>query len=221
MTNATGRKRAAVWPCCETGLSHEAKLDRLAEVAVRVGLGLAPGQELLMTAPLDTLPLVRKITEHAYKAGASVVTTLFTDEEATLLRFRYAPDESFDRVPEWLHTESRTPTEAASARLAVSGSNPALLAGQDPKKISRANLALSKASASGARPDYAARNQLDHRGLRHPSLGPACFPGPSRRFADGPSLGRDLCGDSDRCSGSRGELARTRRRSSGTCQVSE
>ena len=33
-------------------LSLEEKLDRFAEVAVHVGLGLQPGQELVMTAPL-------------------------------------------------------------------------------------------------------------------------------------------------------------------------
>ena len=42
-----------------------------------------------MTATLDAVPLARRITEHAYKAGASLVTTLFTDEESALLRFRY------------------------------------------------------------------------------------------------------------------------------------
>jgi len=45
--------------------SFAEKLDLLAEVAVRVGLGLKPGQELVMTAPLEALPLVRRITEHA------------------------------------------------------------------------------------------------------------------------------------------------------------
>ena len=47
----------------------DAKVDRLAEVAVTVGLGLARGQELVISAPLDALPLVRRITEHAYRAG--------------------------------------------------------------------------------------------------------------------------------------------------------
>ena len=37
----------------------EKNLDRLAEVAVRVGLGIAPGQELVMTAMLDAVPLAR------------------------------------------------------------------------------------------------------------------------------------------------------------------
>ena len=52
------------------------KLDKLAEVAIKVGLQLQPGQELVMTAPIAALPLVRRITEHAYKAGAGLVTTV-------------------------------------------------------------------------------------------------------------------------------------------------
>src|SRR3954447_14718875 len=103
------------------------KLDKLAEVAVRVGLGLAKGQELVMTAPLDALPLARRITEQAYKAGASLVTTLFTDEEATLMRFRYAPDESCDKAADWLHNGVAEAFGSGAARLAISGSDPSLL----------------------------------------------------------------------------------------------
>ena len=62
------------------------KLDRLGEVAVRIGLQLAQGQDLVMTAPIASLPLVRRITEHAYKAGAGLVTTFFPDEETALAR---------------------------------------------------------------------------------------------------------------------------------------
>lgn len=126
--------------------AHKEKLDRLAEIAVRVGLGLAPGQELVMTAPLEAVPLARRVTEHAYRAGASLVTTLFTDEEATLMRFRHAPDESFDKAAGWLQDGVAAAYRSGAARLAITGGNPALLAGQDPSKVSRANLALSKAS---------------------------------------------------------------------------
>ncbi len=82
----------------KTSLTFEQKLDRLAQVAVNAGLGLERGQELVMTATLDALPLARLITEQAYKAGASLVTTLFTDEQSTLLRYRYAEDAGFDKA---------------------------------------------------------------------------------------------------------------------------
>ena len=82
--------------------SFDERLDLLGKVAVEVGLGLREGQEVVMTAPLEALPLVRNITKHAYRAGASLVTTLLSDEEATLLRFREARDQSFDKATGWL-----------------------------------------------------------------------------------------------------------------------
>lgn len=126
-------------------LTQESKLDRLGEVAVRVGLGLQKGQELVMTAPIEALPLVRRITEHAYKAGASLVTTLFSDDETTLMRFRHAPDGSFDIASGWLYEGMAGAFRNGAARLAIAGDNPALLSGQDGDKVSRANRARSKA----------------------------------------------------------------------------
>ena len=127
-------------------LTREDKLDRLAAVAVNVGLGLGKGQELVMTASIEALPLVRKITEHAYRAGAALVTTLFTDEDSTLLRFRYAADETFDRAAEWLQSGIAEAFRSGAARLAITGADPALLAKEDPNKVARANVAFSKAN---------------------------------------------------------------------------
>jgi aminopeptidase len=120
-------------------------LDRLAEVAVRSGLGLAPGQELVMTATLDAIPLARRITEHAYKAGASLVTALFTDERSALLRFRYGSNASFDTAPSWLYEGMAQAYRSGAARLAIAGNDPSLLSKEDPAKVSRVNRATSKA----------------------------------------------------------------------------
>ena len=126
-------------------LPHEERLDRLAEVAVRVGLGLMRGQELVMTAPVGALPLVRRITEHAYKAGASLVTPLLSDDQAGLMRFQHAPDAAFDTAPGWLFDGMAAAFRGGAARLAIAGEDPALLAGQDPDKVARANRARSAA----------------------------------------------------------------------------
>ena len=127
-------------------LPFEQKLDRLAEVAVRIGLNLREGQELVLTAPTDALPLVRLITAHAYKVGAKLVTTFYSDDSTTLARFQHAPDASFDYAPEWLQAAIATAFKSGAARMAITGANPALLAQQDPAKVSRANIAASKAS---------------------------------------------------------------------------
>ena len=125
--------------------THAARLDRLAEVAVRVGLGLAPGQELVLTAPLDAVPLVRRITEHAYRAGASLVTTLLSDDVTTLARFEHAPDAAFDTAPTWLYEGMAAAYSSGAARLAIAGENPSLLAGQNPDRVARANKSRSLA----------------------------------------------------------------------------
>jgi aminopeptidase len=119
------------------------KLDRLAEVAIKIGLRLQPGQDLLLTAPTVALPLVRKIAEHAYKAGAGLVTPFFSDDEITLSRYRFGANESFDRAAGWLYEGMSKAFAGNTARLAIVGDNPMLLSGQDPAKVARASKANS------------------------------------------------------------------------------
>jgi aminopeptidase len=121
------------------------KLDRLAEVAVKVGLGLRPGQDLLLTAPAIALPLVRRIAAHAYKAGAGIVTPILSDEEMTLARYRHGHDNSFDRAANWLYEGMAKAFSENTARLAIVGDNPMLLSGEDPSKVARASKANSMA----------------------------------------------------------------------------
>jgi len=125
--------------------AHAQKLDQLAQVAIKVGLNLQPGQQLLMTAPLDALPLARRITEQAYRAGASLVTTLFSDDESTLMRYRFAPPSSFDLAAGWLYDGMAAAFKSGAARLAIAGANPNLLSAEDPDKVGRANRAVSEA----------------------------------------------------------------------------
>jgi len=123
----------------------QVKLDRLAQVAVKVGLGLQPGQDLLLTAPIAALPLVRAIARHAYAAGAGLVTPIFSDEEIALSRYRFGPDQSFDRAAGWLYEGMAKAFSQSTARLAIVGDNPMLLANEDPAKVARANKANSMA----------------------------------------------------------------------------
>ncbi|MDE1996600.1 MAG: aminopeptidase [Rhizobiaceae bacterium] len=121
------------------------KLEKLAEVAVKVGLQLQKGQDLVVTAPVVAMPLVRLITREAYKAGAGLVTAFYSDEESTLARYEYANDESFDRASGWLYEGMAKAFANNAARLAISGDNPMMLSGQDPAKVARANRANSAA----------------------------------------------------------------------------
>ena len=124
---------------------NEEKINKLANLAVKRGVGLQKGQNLLITAPIESLPLVRKITEFAYKEGANIVTPLFTDSDITLSRFKYAPNDSFDNAVDWLYKGMGEAFDNNTARMAIAGDDPMLLSEMDPEKVSRANKAMAKA----------------------------------------------------------------------------
>jgi aminopeptidase len=125
---------------------HQTLLNKYAELTIRAGLNLRAGQQLLITAPLEAVDLVRLITLHAYKAGALLVTTLYNDEQTALMRYQAGHAAAFDAAPNWLFNGmAEAFRDGNCARLAIIGEDPALLAAQDPEKIARANRARSTA----------------------------------------------------------------------------
>jgi aminopeptidase len=126
--------------------THSQLLDKYAELTIRAGLNLRAGQQVLITAPLEAVELVRLITLHAYRAGASLVTTLYNDEQTVLMRYTAGHSAAFDAAPIWLFNGmAEAFRDGNCARLAIIGEDPALLAAQDPEKIARANRARSAA----------------------------------------------------------------------------
>lgn len=123
----------------------EANLDKLALVIVKTGLNLAPGQDLIITASAEALPLVRRVTAEAYKAGAALVTAILGDEEINRARYQHGSDESFDHAPGWLYNGMAEAYAANAARLHIVADNPMALAAEDPEKVSRAAKANSLA----------------------------------------------------------------------------
>lgn len=99
--------------------TFEQNLQHLAGLAVKVGLNLQPGQELYLTAPVEALPLVQLITAEAYKAGATFVTPVFSDDFSTLVRYQHGNPETFDHQPEWFYQGVKGAFEKGAARLAI------------------------------------------------------------------------------------------------------
>lgn len=131
---------------CPTPAEIAAGIDRLAQAAVTVGLNIRHGQQLIITAPLEALELVRRITRHAYSAGASLVTTLYADDDATLARYENGAEDTFDTAATWLADGMAAGFRDGAARMAITGGNPALLSGQNPERVSRASRAASVAN---------------------------------------------------------------------------
>ena len=126
---------------------ESANLDKLAQLSIKTGVALQPGQDLLISAPLEAAPLVRRLAIHAYKAGAGVVTPLYTDPEVVLARYHNASQSSFEKTTEWLFEGMAVAFDNNTARLAIVGEDPMLLSEQDSENVSRANKAVSRASS--------------------------------------------------------------------------
>jgi aminopeptidase len=128
--------------------TFEERLDKLAEVCVKIGLRVRPGQEVIVTLPLEAAPLLARIAAHAYAAGASLVTPFHTDDEVVLARFAHADNSTFDTGSKWLQRGIAEAFDSGAARLAITGADPNLLGACDPTKVNR----VAKAAAIAARP---------------------------------------------------------------------
>jgi len=117
----------------------ERNLDKYAEVIVRVGLNLQPGQRLLIGmpmfgvygTPLELAPLVRLIVAQAYQAGARLVDVMWNDDQLRLIRFQHAPRDSFEEFPTWRADGVFEVAKAGDAVLAIYAEDPDLLVKQD------------------------------------------------------------------------------------------
>jgi aminopeptidase len=118
-------------------MSFQNALKAYAELTVKVGLNLQPGQRLLiMKAPLEAAPLVREIAVSAYKAGARLVDVMWGDEELVLARFQHAPVDSFEEYPVWRAKGVEEAARCGDALLSITGVSPDLLKDQDSDSVS-------------------------------------------------------------------------------------
>ncbi|MEF2967195.1 aminopeptidase [Paenibacillus sp. M1] len=123
----------------------QTKLQKYAELAVKVGVNVQPGQNLIVNATVDSAELVRLIVKQAYEAGARFVKVNWSDDTVTRLRYELAADESFLDDPKWYAGEMLEYVENGAAVLHVISSDPDLLTGVNPERITNHQKAYGKA----------------------------------------------------------------------------
>jgi aminopeptidase len=113
------------------------RLERYAELAVRVGANVQPGQEVFVQGLVEHADLVRALTRQSYRAGASYVNVRYQDQHVTRAMIEFGPDEALTYSPEWLKTVAET--TRGNAQLGTSGNpEPELMADLDGERVSRA-----------------------------------------------------------------------------------
>src|SRR5215203_4421166 len=115
--------------------TFEENLALYAKLAVREGVALARGQELIVVADIDQAPFVRLVVAEAYRAGAKHVEVLWGDPEVIVTRFVEGSDEAIEYAPAWLIDGITRAHRENAARLGIVGADPSLLTGIDPQRV--------------------------------------------------------------------------------------
>ncbi|GEN33162.1 MULTISPECIES: aminopeptidase [Aneurinibacillus] len=124
--------------------AFEQKLDKYAELAVKVGVNVQPGQTMVLNTPISAADFARRVVKKAYEAGAKNVHIEWNDEVSTRIKYDLAPDEAFDEFPLWKGKGYEEMAEEGACFLHIRSSNPELLKGVDPKRIAAATKASGK-----------------------------------------------------------------------------
>jgi aminopeptidase len=113
------------------------RLERYAELCVRVGANVQPGQEVFVHGLVEHAPIIRALTRQAYRAGAAYVNALYEDDHIRRAMIELGPDEALGYSPDWL----KTFVESASgnAQIGTLGDpEPELMADLDGERVGRA-----------------------------------------------------------------------------------
>ncbi|HEY3727371.1 MAG TPA: aminopeptidase [Solirubrobacteraceae bacterium] len=108
-------------------------VDRLAELVVRFGANVQPGQIVALSSEPGKEALTRAIAEAAYRAGALFVDLSVFDVYLKRARALHADRDTLGFVPPWLGARALALGEHHCARVALSGPvAPRIMDGVDP-----------------------------------------------------------------------------------------
>jgi aminopeptidase len=115
------------------------RLQRLAELSVRVGANVQPGQLVVISGMVDNAPLMREIARASYRAGAHRVEATYRDMHLTRALIELGPEDALSETMPWDLAMLRTLVAKQGAFIQVSGdAEPTLLADLDGNKVGRA-----------------------------------------------------------------------------------
>lgn len=116
----------------------DAHLNSLAELIVRLGANVQPGQVVAVGSEPGKEPLARAVAEAAYRAGAKYVDLSVFDVHLKRLRAVHADPDTLEWVPPWLGERMRLLGELRAATVALTGPvAPRIMEGVDPQRLGR------------------------------------------------------------------------------------
>jgi aminopeptidase len=124
---------------------RDERVQRLADLAVRFGANVQPGQIVSVGCEPGKEYLVRAIAESAYRAGARFVDVNWFDPYVKRARIEHAADDTLEFVPSWYGERVLALGDQRCARIALAGPTaPGLLQDLDPVRAGRDRLPAVK-----------------------------------------------------------------------------
>jgi len=118
-------------------MSGDERLERYAELAVRVGANVQPGQEVFVHPMVEHTELGRALVRQAYEAGAAFVHLIYRDDHNRRAMIGLGPDSALTYSPAW--AKELMLEEAGNASIGTTGRpEPELLADLDGERVGRA-----------------------------------------------------------------------------------
>jgi aminopeptidase len=118
-----------------------AALERYAELIVKDGVNVQPGQEVFVQAPVEASDFAFVVAQAAYRAGAGHVTLSWYDDRFTRLEYENCPREYFENTPAWKIAQMNDLSAAGAANVLLYGQDPDALDGVDQAKVVTASRA--------------------------------------------------------------------------------
>ncbi len=137
----------------EPTATNQDRIDRYAELVVRIGVNVQPGQPVYVRGDLSHAPIAEAIAEKAYLAGASRVVVSYDDARVRRAALLHGPDEALTTSYDWELEQVRSWTRDGAALIRLTGNaDPHVFDDVDPARtvlIPRELAGLSRAALLG------------------------------------------------------------------------
>ena len=121
-------------------------IERFADLVVRAGVNVQPGQGVVLDADTANLEIARAVVEAAYRAGAAWVETIWSDGPMRRSALDHETVEELSRSRPWALARIEEWRQAGVASIGLVGdSDPHLFDGADPAKIAARRTGESQA----------------------------------------------------------------------------
>ncbi|MDQ3951431.1 MAG: aminopeptidase, partial [Actinomycetota bacterium] len=114
---------------------------RYADLAVRAGCNVQPGQRLLVETVVEHAPFARAVTRAAYAAGARHVEVSYADQHVRKAMIEHAPDDVLTWTPPHVLRQAQDLAADKAASIWIVGDpEPELFSGLDPSRVGKARM---------------------------------------------------------------------------------